>query len=38
MILLLDGSTRFVADSIPIEVWASLITFRTRDTVPAEIF
>jgi len=38
MILLLDGSTRFVADSIPIEVWASLITFRTRDAVPAEIF
>jgi len=38
MIVLLDGSTRFVSDSIPIDVWASLITYRNRDTVPADTF
>ena len=36
-VLFLDGSVRFVSDTIPIDVWASLITCRARDEVPADL-
>ena len=37
-VLFLDGSVRFANETMPIDVWASLITARGEDTVPGELF